>query len=136
MVDPDSQWDGRYFDPEKATQNWEELGGQRRAFGPFDSALDFFGDGSFWVINAPGHMPGNLCAAARLESGDWVLLGGDCCHSRYNHILYVFDSDRRTYKILEDYSTESMTLPYLTFRTGSRRLYIQIYLQQETRSLS
>jgi glyoxylase-like metal-dependent hydrolase (beta-lactamase superfamily II) len=45
--------------------------------------MDYFGDGSFWVIQAPGHMPGNLCAALRLEDGEWVLLGSDCCHSRY-----------------------------------------------------
>ena len=28
-------------------------------------------------------MPGNLCACARIESGEWVLLGSDCCHSRW-----------------------------------------------------
>ena len=51
-------------------------------FGPFPHAMDFFEDGSFWIIQAPGHMPGNLCAAARLEGDVWVVLGSDCCHSR------------------------------------------------------
>ncbi|KAK7191705.1 hypothetical protein PSPO01_02154 [Paraphaeosphaeria sporulosa] len=82
LADPMAQWDGRFFDPERATERAEELGGPWAPFGPFQKAMDFFGDGSFWVIQAPGHMPGNLCAAARLESGDWVLLGSDCCHSR------------------------------------------------------
>jgi glyoxylase-like metal-dependent hydrolase (beta-lactamase superfamily II) len=44
--------------------------------------MDFFGDGSFWIIQAPGHMPGNLCACARLKNGEWVMLASDCCHSR------------------------------------------------------
>lgn len=81
-MDPDVQWDGQFFDPERAQERWKEFCGPWRPFGPFEYALDFFGDGSFWVIQAPGHMPGNLCAAARLRNGEWVLLGGDCCHSR------------------------------------------------------
>lgn len=68
--------------PTKKTENCAELSGNWVPFGPFDQALDFFGDGSFWVINAPGHMAGNLVAAAHTLSGDWVILGGDCCHSR------------------------------------------------------
>ncbi|KAL5401256.1 hypothetical protein PMIN03_010107 [Paraphaeosphaeria minitans] len=82
LADPMAQWDGRFFDPERATERAEELDGPWVSFGPFPKAMDYFGDASFWVIQAPGHMPGNLCAAARLESGDWVLLGSDCCHSR------------------------------------------------------
>lgn len=80
---PSSMWDGRFFDPEKATENWKTLKGPWHHFGPFDNAMDFFGDGSFWIIQAPGHMPGNLGACARLATGDWIVLGSDCCHSRY-----------------------------------------------------
>ncbi|KAL3485854.1 beta-lactamase-like protein [Aspergillus germanicus] len=82
LANPSSPWDGRYFDPNRATERWETLKGPWVPFGPFDRAMDFFGDGSFWVIQAPGHMPGNLCACARVETGEWVLLGSDCCHSR------------------------------------------------------
>jgi len=59
-----------------------ELSGEWVPFGPFEKALDFFGDGSFWVIQAPGHMEGNLAAAARLADGAWVILASDCCHSK------------------------------------------------------
>ncbi|KAF3386208.1 3-hydroxyisobutyrate dehydrogenase [Penicillium rolfsii] len=82
LSDPSSMWDGRYFDPERATECWKTLEGPWIPFGSFKRAMDFFGDGSFWVIEAPGHMPGNLCACARLENGEWVMLGSDCCHSR------------------------------------------------------
>ncbi|KAJ5556352.1 hypothetical protein N7494_000267 [Penicillium frequentans] len=79
---PSSMWDGRFFDPEKATENWKTLEGPWEHFGPFENAMDLFGDGSFWIIQAPGHMPGNLGACARLATGDWIVLGSDCCHSR------------------------------------------------------
>ncbi|KAL4865048.1 hypothetical protein BDV12DRAFT_211274 [Aspergillus spectabilis] len=82
LTNPSPPWDGRYFDPERATERWETLQGPWIQFGPFEHAMNFFGDGSFWIIQAPGHMPGNLCACARLPSGEWVMLASDCCHSR------------------------------------------------------
>ncbi|KAJ5701132.1 hypothetical protein N7488_008680 [Penicillium malachiteum] len=82
LKNPSSMWDGRFFDPEEATENWKTLEGPWRNLGPFENAMDLFGDGSFWIIQAPGHMPGNLAACARLETGDWAMLGSDCCHSR------------------------------------------------------
>jgi len=77
------QWDGKYFDPVRRTEHWEELSGPWVWFGAFDKAMDYFGNGSFWIIQAPGHMPGNLCAIAHVETNQWILLGSDCCHSRY-----------------------------------------------------
>src|SRR5450755_3687972 len=62
---PNVQWDGRFFDPNNATEIWEELDGLWAKFGSFEKALDLFGDGSLWIIQAPGHLPGNLCAVAR-----------------------------------------------------------------------
>ncbi|KAF2815575.1 uncharacterized protein BDZ99DRAFT_567401 [Mytilinidion resinicola] len=82
-----SLWDGRFFDSDGyASENWAEITGEWKQFGPFERALDFFGDGSFMIIDAPGHMPGNLAAAARLSlngsASSWILLASDCCHSR------------------------------------------------------
>jgi hypothetical protein len=81
-IEPHSQWDGAFFDPNNATEQWEELEGPWIPFSSFNKATDFFGDGSLWLVQAPGHMPGNLFAAVRVEGGSWVILGGDCCHSR------------------------------------------------------
>ncbi len=76
------KWDANFFHPENATEKCEELRGDWQEFGPFEKALDFIGDGSLWIIQAPGHMAGNLAAAARLTNGEWVVLASDCCHSK------------------------------------------------------
>ncbi|RYP62757.1 hypothetical protein DL770_009538 [Monosporascus sp. CRB-9-2] len=50
--------------------------------GRFD-AFDFFGDGSFYLLSAPGHAVGHLCALARTTAGDnpsFVFMGADACH--------------------------------------------------------
>ncbi|KAF7299975.1 Metallo-beta-lactamase superfamily protein [Mycena kentingensis (nom. inval.)] len=41
------------------------------------AAVDYFGDGSFYLIDTPGHFPGHLTALARVTPSSFVLLGGD-----------------------------------------------------------
>jgi len=82
LSDPKSTWDGYFFDPKKATEKFSEHSGPWQKFGAFEKALDYFGDGSLWVIQAPGHMPGNLICCCRIETGEWIILGSDCAHSR------------------------------------------------------
>lgn len=50
-------------------------------FGPFDTH-DYFGDGSFYLVDAPGHSIGHLCGLARVTTNPdtFVFMGGDCCH--------------------------------------------------------
>lgn len=45
-------------------------------------AYDYFGDGSFYLLDTPGHAVGHLCGLARTTKGPdtFVLLGGDVCH--------------------------------------------------------
>ncbi|KIV97953.1 hypothetical protein PV10_01648 [Exophiala mesophila] len=49
-------------------------------------AVDFFGDGSFYLLDAPGHAIGHLCALARTSIGGdgeqdtFIFMGGDACH--------------------------------------------------------
>nr|POE77602.1 cytochrome p450 monooxygenase mpade [Quercus suber] len=47
--------------------------------GPYQ-AHDFFGDGSFYVLNTPGHAQGHISALARTTPTTFVFLGGDICH--------------------------------------------------------
>jgi glyoxylase-like metal-dependent hydrolase (beta-lactamase superfamily II) len=46
----------------------------------FPAVIDFFNDGSVYIIDAPGHLTGHVNLLARIAPGKWVYLGGDCCH--------------------------------------------------------
>jgi len=49
--------------------------------GPFPHALDFYGDGSLYIVDAPGHLPGHVILVVRTSAdGGWILLGGDSAH--------------------------------------------------------
>lgn len=45
-------------------------------------ALDYFGDGSFYLLNTPGHAIGHISALARVTSNpaSFILLAGDAIH--------------------------------------------------------
>ncbi|KIW31721.1 uncharacterized protein PV07_03321 [Cladophialophora immunda] len=47
--------------------------------GPYES-YDFWGDGSLFLLNVPGHAVGHIGALARTTPDTWVFLGGDVCH--------------------------------------------------------
>jgi glyoxylase-like metal-dependent hydrolase (beta-lactamase superfamily II) len=57
----------------QTTHSWQSLSS-------FPAVIDFFADGSLYVIDAPGHLPGHINLLARKGPGKWVYLGGDCCH--------------------------------------------------------
>lgn len=60
--------------PERQTRHsWTKING-------FPAALDFYGDGSLWVIDTPGHLIGHVNLLTRIGDKKWVYLGGDCCH--------------------------------------------------------
>ena len=44
-------------------------------------AYDYFGDGSLYVLNVPGHAIGHVGALVRTTAETFVFLGGDVCHS-------------------------------------------------------
>ncbi|KAJ7741293.1 hypothetical protein B0H16DRAFT_1890488 [Mycena metata] len=43
-------------------------------------ALDFFDDGSFYILNVRGHQAGHVCALVRVTPTSFVFLGADTCH--------------------------------------------------------
>ncbi|KAJ7048508.1 beta-lactamase-like protein [Mycena amicta] len=43
-------------------------------------AHDYFGDGSFYLLDVPGHQLGHICGLARVTPTSFVLMGGDACH--------------------------------------------------------
>ncbi|KII90861.1 hypothetical protein PLICRDRAFT_548759 [Plicaturopsis crispa FD-325 SS-3] len=49
--------------------------------GPFPRAYDLYGDGSVYIVDAPGHLPGHINLLARTTAdGGWVYLAGDAAH--------------------------------------------------------
>jgi glyoxylase-like metal-dependent hydrolase (beta-lactamase superfamily II) len=51
-------------------------------------AIDYFGDGSFYLLDSPGHAIGHVCGLARVTAGggpdggpdSFILMGGDAVH--------------------------------------------------------
>lgn len=43
-------------------------------------AIDYFEDGSFYILDTPGHAIGHLSALVRTTPESFVFLGGDICH--------------------------------------------------------
>ncbi|KAJ7754484.1 beta-lactamase-like protein [Mycena metata] len=68
----DSDFAGRKSVPIKFDESSLEIGGFK--------AHDFFGDGSLYVLDVPGHLKGHVCALARVTPDSFVFMGGDACH--------------------------------------------------------
>jgi len=72
------------------------LSGKVSPLGSFPRAIDVHEDGSMYLLDAPGHMPGHLAVLARVSpsvstsapasssgpAGSFILLAGDTCHDR------------------------------------------------------
>ncbi|RAH84641.1 metallo-beta-lactamase superfamily protein [Aspergillus japonicus CBS 114.51] len=43
-------------------------------------AVDWFGDGSFYLLHTPGHTPDHMVGLARVQSDSFVLMGADFAH--------------------------------------------------------
>ncbi|KAM5344623.1 hypothetical protein ACJ41O_013158 [Fusarium nematophilum] len=43
-------------------------------------AVDYFQDGSFYLLDSPGHCVSNMAALARTTASTFILMGGDTCH--------------------------------------------------------
>lgn len=53
-----------------------------RRLAHFPDAIDLLGDGSIYIISAPGHLQGHINLLARTGPTSWTYLGGDACHDR------------------------------------------------------
>lgn len=68
-----SDFEGRELEELNFTQNGLKIG----RF----NAIDYFGDGSFYFLDAPGHSVGHIAALARVKSepDSFILMAGDGC---------------------------------------------------------
>ncbi|PYH94847.1 Metallo-hydrolase/oxidoreductase [Aspergillus ellipticus CBS 707.79] len=78
-----SNSDGTVLDSDAAGRNVREINFEDTGLqvGGF-KAFDYFGDGSFYLLDAPGHAPGHMCALARTTADppSFVFMGADACH--------------------------------------------------------
>jgi len=51
-----------------------------KTLGPFERSIDYFGDGSFYIIDSPGHLPGHINGLVRIGKDKFVYLASDSCH--------------------------------------------------------
>lgn len=81
-ANPQSRLDSRFFDGREVEQlNLEEAEkeGRLARIAGFD-AVDYFGDGSFYLLSAPGHLIGHICGLARTTPDTFIFMGGDVAH--------------------------------------------------------
>lgn len=74
----------QHFEPDtlpddRASELSDPQGSGWRPLGPFPAALDLFGDGSVYVLDMPGHLPGHVNLLCRMRKR-WVCLCGDSFH--------------------------------------------------------
>ena len=73
--EPDTLPDDRSSElPDPQGEKWKSLG-------PFPAVLDLFEDGSVYVIDTPGHLPGHVNLLCRTKD-KWLCLCGDAFHDR------------------------------------------------------
>lgn len=72
---PDTLPDDRSGElPDPRSSEWKPLG-------PFPAVLDLFKDGSVYVVDTPGHLPGHVNLLCRTKDR-WICLCGDAFHDR------------------------------------------------------
>ncbi len=76
----------QHFDPnmlpdDRSSELSDPNGGKWKPLGPFPAALDLFEDGSIYVIDTPGHLPGHSNLLCRTKE-KWICLCGDAFHDR------------------------------------------------------
>lgn len=79
-VDPDGRFAVDLL-PEGRTIFYEPS--EWKPIGPFPRAFDFFEDGSLYIVDSPGHLPGHVNLLVRTSpDGGWIYLAGDSAHHR------------------------------------------------------
>lgn len=76
----------QHFDPDtlphdRSGELSDPTGGKWKSLGPFPAVLDLFEDGSVYVIDTPGHLPGHVNLLCRTRE-KWICLCGDAFHDR------------------------------------------------------
>jgi glyoxylase-like metal-dependent hydrolase (beta-lactamase superfamily II) len=76
----------QHFEPDtlpddRSSELSDPKGADWKPLGPFPAALDLFQDGSVFVIDTPGHLPGHINLLCRTKDR-WLCLCGDSFHDK------------------------------------------------------
>lgn len=91
LPDPADKREVQHVTDWEFTGDWhssitENLKGPWKKLENLPAVLDVFNDGSLFIVDAPGHLPGHINLLARTLKEDdsvaWVYLAGDSCHDR------------------------------------------------------
>ena len=81
-------------------------------------AIDYFEDGSFYLLSAPGHCVGHVMGLARTssssEDAEWILMAGDACHhvGQLRPSIYVPFPDGPLYAKFKALLPKGVTEPF------------------------
>ena len=59
--------------PPYSSPEWKQVG-------PFPKTFDYFSDGSFYLVDSTGHLPGHINGLVRIGPNRFVYLASDSCH--------------------------------------------------------
>jgi glyoxylase-like metal-dependent hydrolase (beta-lactamase superfamily II) len=98
--------------------------------------LDLFGDGSVYVVDSPGHLPGHINLLCRVGPDRWVYLGGDACHDMRlltgeRRISTWEDDHGNTLCIHLDKAAAEETLKMIHRLTQDRDRHIQVIMAHD-----
>jgi glyoxylase-like metal-dependent hydrolase (beta-lactamase superfamily II) len=79
--DPHAHFDSNLL-PRERTQELPPASNSSfwQPLGPFPAVHDYFRDGSLFIVDSAGHLPGHINMLVRLEAEKWIYLAGDSCH--------------------------------------------------------
>ena len=82
-------------------------------------AFDFFGDGSFYLLDTPGHCVAHICGLARTTADTFIFMGGDLCHFPG----YFRPNPSLPLPVPTPYYAESDRLPFYTVTHSEHSAY-------------
>ena len=83
-ANPAESWFGPTLLPDDISKQVTELSAYSSSewvpLSVFPHTVDYFGDGSFYLVDSPGHLEGHINGLARIGSNKFVYLASDTCH--------------------------------------------------------
>lgn len=64
----------------KTQEHWRLFSKPWKQKASFPHTIDIFGDGSLYIVSAPGHLDGHINLLCRKADGSYIYLAGDACH--------------------------------------------------------